>query len=111
MNGINILNAEEILVTPGWVDVCFAIATIVFILSIVFVYNDFEIIPTVFGVLFLLSGISVVIFCALSDSYTEPTGRYRYEVTIDDSVKLSELYDRYNVVEQRGDIWVLEYKE
>ena len=41
----------------------------------------------------------------------EPTGRYRYEATIDDSVSITEVYDRYKVVERRGDIWILEDKE
>ena len=28
-----------------------------------------------------------------------------------DSVSITEVYDHYNVVEQRGDIWILEDKE
>lgn len=34
----------------------------------------------------------------------------RYECTIDSNVSFVELYDKYNVIEQRGDIWVLEEK-
>ena len=39
---------------------------------------------------------------------TETT--YQYEVTIDDSVSLTEFYEHYNVVEQRGEIFVVEEK-
>lgn len=34
----------------------------------------------------------------------------RYECTIDSNVSFVELYEKYNVVEQRGDIWLLEEK-
>ena len=35
----------------------------------------------------------------------------RYEVTVDDSVSLTEFYEHYNVIEQRGEIFVVEEKE
>lgn len=34
----------------------------------------------------------------------------RYECTIDSNVSFVELYEKYDVIEQRGDIWVLEEK-
>lgn len=34
----------------------------------------------------------------------------RYEVTIDDSVSLTEFNERYNIIEQRGSIFVIEEK-
>ena len=34
----------------------------------------------------------------------------RYEVIIDDSVSLVEFYEHYNVIEQRGEIFVVEEK-
>ena len=34
----------------------------------------------------------------------------RYEVTIDDSVSLTEFYEHYNVIEQRDEIFVVEEK-
>lgn len=39
------------------------------------------------------------------------TGRYRYEVTIDDTVSFNELQEKYDVIEQNGKIWTLEDKE
>lgn len=35
----------------------------------------------------------------------------QYEVTIDDSVSLTEFYEHYNVIEQRGEIFVVEKKD
>lgn len=34
----------------------------------------------------------------------------QYECTIDSNVSFVELYEKYDVIEQRGDIWVLEEK-
>lgn len=40
-----------------------------------------------------------------------PTDRYKYEVTIDESVRFTDIYEKYEVIEQRGEIWVLEDKD
>ena len=34
-----------------------------------------------------------------------------YEVTISDEVSMNDFYNRYNVIEQRGDIYVIREKE
>ena len=39
------------------------------------------------------------------------TGRNEYEATIDETVPIVEVYEKYEVVERRGDIWVLQDKE
>ena len=39
------------------------------------------------------------------------TGRYKYEATIDKDVPFTEVYKKYDVVKQKGDIWVLRDKE
>lgn len=40
----------------------------------------------------------------------KPTGRYQYECLIDDETSCAEIYDKYDVVDRRGEIWVLEDK-
>ena len=39
------------------------------------------------------------------------TGRYEYKVLIEDGVEMKEFYERYNVIEQDGEIWIIEDKE
>ena len=117
MNGIDILNKEEILTSPLWIVAVLAISAVIGIVSIIIAlvfitltYHDTA--SFFFIIIFVCSSIMCVIFNCINDNYKcEPTGRYRYEVTIDDSVSITEVYDRYNVVEQRGDIWILEDKE
>lgn len=41
---------------------------------------------------------------------TTHTGEYEYECIIDESVSFNELYEKYEIVEQRGSIWVLKDK-
>ena len=56
--------------------------------------------------------VCIVGFCVVSKDVVEsPSGRYRYESTIDESVSAEQLYDKYDVIERRGEIWVLEDKE
>ena len=116
MNGIDILNKEEILTTPEWIGLVLTISTIIFIVSIifafVFLFTSLDTASFFFIIMFVCSSIVCVISNYLNDTYNcEPTGRYRYEATIDDSVSITEVYDHYNIVEQRGDIWILEDKE
>lgn len=41
----------------------------------------------------------------------KPTGRYQYECLIDDGTPCAEIYDKYDIVDRRGEIWILEDKE
>lgn len=111
IEGIEILNKTEIMDTPGWFCwVIFIGAVIIFMgLSMVFeLVFDAETIGNIIG------GVCMIIF--LGSMCTKfinsiPTGRYQYEVTMDESVPFEKLYEQYDVIEQRGNIWVIEDKE
>lgn len=51
---------------------------------------------------------SLICFIALAAiglcAPTVETGRYRYEATFDDSISANEVYEKYEVIERRGDI-------
>lgn len=40
-----------------------------------------------------------------------PTGRYKYEVKISDTTTFKEVTDNYKIIDNRGQIWVLEDKD
>ena len=113
MKGVDILNIEEISAVPEWVDVIGIIAVMVFAISLIIlfvsIYNLWNVSFIVSIITMLISFIFIIVL-GLND-IEEPTGRYRYEATIDESVSITEVYDRYKVVERRGDIWILEDKE
>lgn len=109
LEGITVLNQEMIMAAPDWANVTMIVCLIgMFVFFVVFLVSNNACINISFGIaaiaclLFLMFGPAVI-----SDV---PTGRYRYEVTIDESVSFNDIYERYEIVEQRGDIWVLEEK-
>lgn len=66
----------------------------------------------------VLYGIFTVTLLALSivvrvtmDKDREANAHNQYECLIDKSVSMEDVYEKYIVVERRGDIWVLEDKE
>lgn len=57
----------------------------------------------------LISLFSIIIAAALFFStYTSPM---RYEVIVNDDVKISEFERKYEIVERRGDIYIVEERE
>lgn len=66
----------------------------------------------------ILYGIFTVTLLALSivvgftmDKDREANAHNQYECLIDKSVSIDDVYEKYTVIERRGDIWVLEDKE
>ena len=57
--------------------------------------------------------IVVILFIASIGKFCKqkPTGRYQYEVTIDESVSMTDVHEKYKVMGQEGKIWILEDKE
>ena len=108
MQGLEILNKTVITKTPDWAFIFVVGSIILLIVFFVILVNvDSIVLQTLSAVLLIMTLIAdlSLIF------YEVPTNRYRYEVTIDESVTITEIYDNYDVIEQRGDIWILEDKE
>lgn len=82
--------------------IIFTIGLLVFTVSIIVDWpTQTTIIPAV--------SLLVFVICGILDGIIK-TGEYRYECIIDDSVSYNEVVENYKIVEQRGDIWVLEDK-
>lgn len=65
----------------------------------------------VFGGMFIMVSSWITFVCAVHYSKGEPMGRYKYEVKINDSTTFKEVTDNYKIVDNRGEIWILEDKE
>lgn len=107
VEGITILNATAVTGLPTWVSVLAFV--IFFIGAIVFAVSMILDGPVWVTASSLMIGLIVMIACGIF-KYTVKTGEYRYECIIDDSVSYNEVVENYKIVEQRGDIWVLEDK-
>ena len=113
MEGITILNQTEVMEpTPLTVTVVVILMIIAAISCIAFFIVDYIMssitCPVILGIISISSLVSVLIISILSPKHL--TG-YKYEVTIDENVSMKEVYKRYEIVEQRGDIWVLRDKK
>ena len=67
-----------------------------------------DVCPVILGIISISSLVIALVIGILSPKHL--TG-YEYEATIDENVSMKEVYERYEIVEQRGDIWVLKDKE
>lgn len=111
---MNILNKTEILkdVTPTWLHVVLIVSVVAIIVmtGIECKTNSVSlalaiVLTIIFGLIWAWGVRSIV------TKEDVPTGRYRYECTIDDDASFVDIAEKYVVVEQRGEIWVLEDKE
>lgn len=109
---MTILNQVEIYETklPTWFFVGFFVLLIGLLLLIA-ITNKSE----SYGSFLAFIGVGVLIILwtfALRPLVAKevPTGRCRYECTIDDDASFTDICEKYTVVEQRGDLWVLEDK-
>ena len=60
----------------------------------------------------VIGAISCVILLLLNAAIPgAPTGRYKYEVKISDTTTFKEVTDNYKIIDNRGQIWVLEDKD
>lgn len=112
IQGIEILSQEPIMAgnTALAVTLCISIIVICVIVSVVLaVYTGEEL----WGLLAALGVFLGIVIGALTDCVftVKPTGKYEYKVTIDDTVPLSEFYEKYEIIEQDGKIFTIREKE
>lgn len=53
----------------------------------------------------------IVLYVVVGFSPKVPTGRNEYIVKIDETIDINEFYDKYEVVERKDKIWVIEDRE
>lgn len=111
MEGIHILNQVPVMENEPAAMICvltfFTLFGVFLCVSVSVKENKPLFISTLVGSI----GCAFLFLLIIGIDPERPTGRYTYEVTLDDSISFKEFHDRYKVVEQRGMIWVIEDKE
>ena len=107
IEGITILNKIAVTGVPSWVLVSAAVILIIGL--IVFAISIIAEWPTWTAIVPIIIVLLIWFICGILN-ITIKTGEYRYECTIDDSVPYNKVVENYKIIEQRGDIWVLEDK-
>lgn len=115
MEGIEVLTQINILQTPQWVNIIFFVSTIMAVCGLttlilgLLTELDFGL---GLGCIFIIVGVISMFTCIILDeTYKEPTGRYEYQVIIDENVSFTDVYSNYEVVDQNGLIWTIIDKE
>ena len=112
LDGITILNKTVVMDHPEWFGYVIFTMFIVFVVSGIFLFAalalDWNGIFVALGIVCVASAFGIMGLCIFTEEVE--TDRYRYEVTVGPYVLFTDIYERYDVVERRGDIWVLEDK-
>lgn len=109
MDGVTVLNVIEKTRLPDWAII--GVVLCLFALMVFFI--EFSTAKTIRKIDICGAGLCCTMVLAfiifLVGLFTSNTIS-RYECTIDSNVSFVELYEKYDVIEQRGDIWILEGK-
>lgn len=113
IEGVTILSKEMIM------EQDIRISFIIFIFGILIIgtgvlisclYNHIDSRGATIGCIITAIGI-IVYIVSLSLPTEVESGRYQYKATIEKTVSFNEVYEKYNVMEQDGNLWILEDKE
>lgn len=110
---MTVINIIELTKTAPVVDIIFIVflfLTVISFIGIIATPITHENIGIVCCVIMLLSVIGIFVCGALFDRCTVPNGKYQYEILIDDNVTFNEVTEKYNIIDQRGEIFVVEEK-
>lgn len=111
MEGVTILNTTPVTGLPVWLIIVCVIACVAFVVFdamiitdvIIFKRKTRKILITIFTILAVTAP---TLFGYLNEIYE--TGHYYYECMIEDTASFNEIMNTYEIVDQRGDIWVFE---
>lgn len=104
MDGITILNTIIVDDYAQWVLPTVLALGFICIVALVLMLNSNDSGVIIFGTISLLAMIAMPIIVITSKSHWRTNERNQYECIIDDSVSINEVYEKYNVIERRGDI-------
>lgn len=114
MDGVTILNIIEVTGVSKNVIIatliCFVVA--LFITFILKVSEDS--IFDIFLLILLIGDVFGLFACFFVGTYqieNHKTGEIQYEVTVDNSVSMTEFNKKYEIIEQRGDIFVVKERK
>lgn len=114
---MQILNEIILTEPPQWVEIIITIGAAMLIAGLIVAFGVSSVLDSIgaciIGLVIVFIGAILAVVGTISEEKVEPipTGIAQYEVLIDESVNFQEVYDKYEVIERRGDIWVLQDKE
>jgi hypothetical protein len=115
LEGIEILNQTEIITSPEWTGIAsitsLILIIIFFSLTCAALMGDKNKLFIGMFILTILSFIAFVTFNILDNVIEIKTGKYEYQVTINESVSMTEFHEKYEIIEVQGKIYTIKEKE
>lgn len=113
MEGLHIFNQTEIIALPSWY-----MGTVIglgilfgFTSGMILEHCKQKIIKRLAGIVFAITMLCLCIFGIGWSAFQQPTGKYEYTVSIDDSkIKMLEFNKKYEIVRQDGELWIIKDK-
>ena len=110
MDVITILNTIIVNDCADWVSFTALALGVLCIMAFILMLVSKDNEAIIFGIISLIAMIAMPIIVITSKTHWRTNERNQYECIIDDSVSINEVYEKYNVIERRGKIWILEDK-
>ena len=110
MDGITILNTIIVNDCADWVSFTALTLGVICVMSFVLMLTSKDNRVIIFGIISLVAIIATPIIIIASKTHWRTNERNQYECIIDDSVSINEVYEKYNVIDRCGKIWILEDK-
>ena len=111
MEGVTILNTIPVTGLPIWLIIVCIIACVAFVVFDAMIITDIIVFKRktrkILIVIFTILAITAPTLFGYLNSIYE-TGHHYYECVIEDTASFNEIMNTYEVVDQRGDIWVFE---
>lgn len=120
MEGITIINTIPIYaVANAWMVTvamyCLLAALAIAIVAYIFAHlacNTTSAVLVSISLALIIITLAFVVIYSLSDkTNTDVIEKYQYEVLIEDSVRFNDFNDKYKVVDNRGEIYIIEEKD
>lgn len=109
MEILNVYKVVDIPTLPSWLLVLLLVGAGAFIVVGILQAADREYVKAT--VCFLLAIVCAVLLSSLKTYCKRNYAKERYEVKIDDTLSAIELFEDWDIIKQRGNIFVLERKE
>lgn len=108
--GVEILNSTEIIGVNNKTEsvICLLFLFIGICIFIYGLYNLFYKSKLKYSVYTI---IGIIFICLLGMFLCKSTGKYEYQITIDDSVSFNEFMNKYEIIDKQGKIYTVRLRE
>lgn len=113
---MEILSQTDVMIEPTWAFWLFLGSIICIFISVAVGFNNIfsscsDLVGWLCFIFFLIGCVGGGVSTYVKENKQIDSGRDRYEVLLNEKVDMEEFYSKYEIIEQRDKIWVIEDKE